>query len=61
MPQKSEAPRYGGASRNSCGGPFRDPLTALEVQTQFLISAYLVSPKLATMLAHLAFGGGSND
>ena len=27
MPQICETPRYGGASRNSCGGWFRDPLT----------------------------------
>ena len=58
MPQKSET-RAGEArgSRKSCGGWFRDPLTPLDVQAQFLVAAYHVRPELAAMVAALAFGG----
>ena len=57
MPQKCETPRDGGASRNSCGGCFRDSLTPLKLQAQFLIAAYNVRPEVAVMIAALAFGG----
>ena len=57
MPQKCETPHNGGASRNSCGGWFRDPLTPLAVQAQFLVAAHHVRPELATMIAAIAFGG----
>lgn len=58
MPQKSET-RAGKAraSRNSCGGWFRDPLTPLDVQAQFLVAAHHVRPELAAMIAAIAFGG----
>jgi hypothetical protein len=60
MPQKSEA-RAGEArvSRNSCGGWFRDPLSPLTLQSQFLITAHQVRPERAAMIAALAFGGGA--
>lgn len=35
MPHKSETPHDGGASRNSCGGTFRDPSTSDSQQLQF--------------------------
>lgn len=57
MPHKSETPRNGGASRNSCGGCFRDSLSPLTIQAQFLIAAHHVRPELAAMVAALAFGG----
>ena len=57
MPHKSETPRNGGASRNSCGGCFRDSLSPLTIQAQFLIAAHQVRPELAAMVAALAFGG----
>lgn len=57
MHQKSETPRSGGASRNSCGGWFRGPNTPHEVQTQFLIAMHHVRPELAAIVASLAFGG----
>jgi hypothetical protein len=61
MPQKCET-RAGEAraSRNSCGGWFRDPLTPRSLQSQFLIAAHNVRPELAAMIAALAFGGGAN-
>ena len=59
MPQKCET-RAGEAraSRNSCGGWFRDPLTPRFLQSQFLIATHHVRPELAAMIAALAFGGG---
>lgn len=58
MPPKSET-RAGKArgSRNSCGCWFRDPLTPLEVQRQFLVTTHNVRPALAAIVAALAFGG----
>lgn len=47
------------ASRNSCGGCFRDPLNPLNLQSQFLIAAHHVRPEWAIVLAALAFGGAS--
>ena len=58
MPHKSETRAEARASRNSCGGWFRGPLTSLEVQAQFLIAAHKVRPEMAEMIASLAFGGG---
>lgn len=60
MPQKCET-RAGKAraSRNSCGGSFRDFTTPLAIQAQFLIVAHNVRPEVATMIAALAFGGGA--
>lgn len=58
MPQKCETRADARDSRNSCGGWFRDPLTPLEVQAQFLIAAHHVRPEVAAMIAALAFGGG---
>lgn len=60
MPQKCETPPKGGESRNSCGGWFRDPLTPIALQAQFLINAHHVSPEVATMFAALAFGCSSH-
>lgn len=61
MPQKSEARAIEArASRNSCGGWFRDPLNPCTLQSQFLIAAHNVRPELAAMIAALAFGGGGN-
>ena len=57
MDQKCEAPRDGGASRNSCGGPFRDFPNPLALQTQFLITMHHVRPEVAAMLAAAIFGG----
>lgn len=59
MPHKSETPRSGGESRNSCGGCFRDTLSPLAIQAQFLIAAHHVRPELAAMVAALAFGVGA--
>jgi hypothetical protein len=59
MPQKSETPRGGGASRNSFPGCFREPFSPFAVQAQFLITAHHVRPELAAMVAALAFGGGA--
>jgi hypothetical protein len=61
MPHKSET-RAGKAraSRNSCGGWFRDPLSPFTLQSQFLIAAHHVRPELAAMVAALAFGGGAH-
>lgn len=61
MLQKCETPRGGGVSRNSCGGQFRDPLTHLDTQAQFLVAAHYVRPALAGTLAVLAFGGARYD
>lgn len=58
MPQKCETPRYGGVSRKRCGGCFRGSLTTLNLQTQFLITAYSMRPEVAAMMAAVAFGGG---
>lgn len=60
MPHKCETPRKGGASRNSCGGWFRDPLTLSAYRAQHLIAAYGLRPELAAMLAAVAFGGGDH-
>jgi len=57
MPHKCETPHNSGASRNSCGGCFRDSLSPLTIQAQFLIAAHQVRPELAAMVAALAFGG----
>lgn len=48
------------ASRNSCGGRFRDNSSAHAIQAQFLIVAHHVRPELAAMLASMAFGGGAH-
>lgn len=60
MPQKCETPHKGGASRNSCGGWFRDSSTPLAAQAQFLILARHVRPEIAAPVASLAFGGGAH-
>lgn len=59
MPAHGNAPRNGGASRNSLAACFRDNLTPLALQTQFLIGAHRVRPELAPIIAGLAFGGRS--
>lgn len=57
----SETPPVGGgASRNSFGGWFRDPITHLEVQVQILIAVHPVRRELAAMIAGFAFGGHGN-
>ena len=57
MPHKCETPRYGGVSRKRCGGCFRDPLSPLSLQSQFLIAAHHVRPELAGIVATLVFDG----
>lgn len=59
MPQKSETPHNGGASRNQLGRCLRDPLSPTTLQSQFLIAAYNVRPEWAAMLAASAFGEAS--
>lgn len=61
MPQISET-RAGEAraSRNSCGGWFRDPFSPRSLQSQFLIAAHHVRPEMAAMIAALAFGGDAH-
>lgn len=56
MPRKSETPHDGGASRNSLDS-FRNSLSPLSLQSQFLIVAHHVRPEMAAMVAALAFGG----
>lgn len=59
MPQICETPLVGsGASRNSCAGSFRDCLSPISIQAQFLIAAHHVRPEMAAVIAALAFGGG---
>lgn len=58
MPQKSETPHGGGASRNSCGGCFRDPLTPPEEQAQFLVAAHHVRLELTATVVSIAVGRG---
>ncbi len=55
MPQNSEAPHAGEASRNSLDS-FRDCLNPLTLQSQFLIAAYNVRPEMAAMMAAAVFG-----
>jgi hypothetical protein len=61
MSQKSETRAVEArASRNSCGGWFRDPLSPCTLQSQVLIAAYQVRPEIAAMIAALAFGGSAH-
>lgn len=61
MPQKSETRAVEArASRNSCGGWFRDPFSPCTLQSQFLIAAHHVRPEMAAIIAVLAFGGGAH-
>lgn len=58
MPQKCETrAEEARASRNSCGGCFRDPFSPCTLQSQFLIAVHHVRPEMAAMIAALAFGG----
>ena len=57
MPHKSETPRNGGASRNSCGGCFHDALTLSTIRAQHLIGRYAMRPEIAVMFAAMVFGG----
>lgn len=59
MPHKSETPHNGGAPRNSLDRCFRDCLSPIALQSQFLIAAHHVRPELAAMLADAAFGVGA--
>jgi hypothetical protein len=45
------------ASRNSCGGWFRDPVTHFSALLQLIITSARVRPEIAAMLS-LAAGGG---
>lgn len=56
MPQKSETPHNGGASRNGCGCCFGDLRNIFTVQTQFSVAVHNVRPGVA-VIAALAFGG----
>lgn len=55
MPHNSETPHDGGASRN-CLHSFRDTLSPITLQSQFLIATRHVRPEVAAMVAVLAFG-----
>ena len=58
MPQRCETRAdEARASRNSCGGWFRDPLSPCTLQSQFLVAAHHVRPELASTIASLTFGG----
>ncbi len=56
MPHNSETPHDGGASRNSLDRCFRDCLSSIALQSQFLIAAHHIRPEMAAMMAALAFG-----
>lgn len=56
MLQKCETPAGTGASRNSLDRCFRDCLSPLALQSQFLIAAYHVRPEMAAMMAAAVFG-----
>lgn len=56
MVQKSETPHGGGASRNSCGGCFRDPLTPPEEQAQILVAAHHIRLELTATVVSVTFG-----
>ena len=58
MLNHGNAPRNGGASRNSLAACFRGNLTPLTLQTQFLTDFHGVPPELAPVVATLAFSGG---
>jgi len=68
MPKKCETPRGGGASRNSCGGYFRDPLShpPLLLQLPPIIARHVWWPdelaviEAAAMVALALIGGSSN-
>lgn len=60
MPQKSETPHEGGASRNMFGDWFRCPSSPSDLQVQTLIALHHVRPEIAAVVAALAFGGGAN-
>lgn len=56
MPPKCETPLVGsGASRNSCGGSFRDPDTLSQFRAQRLSSRFGLPVHRADLIAHLAF------
>jgi hypothetical protein len=59
MPHHYDTPQPVGneASRKSLDGCFRDCLTPLAMQSQFLIAAYRIRPELAVMMAAAVFGG----
>lgn len=65
MPQTSETPHNGGASRNSCGGQFQDALSLSPFALQLppIIGLHLWRPdelaviETATMLAFMLIGG----
>jgi hypothetical protein len=60
MTQKSETRAVEArASRNSCGGCFRNLTNPKTLQSQFLIDAYRVRPEIAELIAPLAFGEAS--
>ena len=54
MPQKSEAPLGGGASRNQLGGCLRDVSTPASLQSQILIAPHCVRHEVASLFAALA-------
>lgn len=61
MPGKSEARAdEARASRNSCGGWFRDASNLTIIQSQFLIAAHHIRPEMAVMLGAVILGGGAH-
>ena len=62
MPHKSETRAVmARASRNSCGGCFRDSLSPLAIRAQLpILATHMGLAELAAMIAALAFGGGAH-
>lgn len=61
MPQTSKTPAVeAGASRDSCGRRSQSFYSLDAYRAQFLTAAYAVRPDMASMVAALAFGGGSS-
>lgn len=61
MPQKSETRAVEArASRNSCGGCFRDRLNPRPLQSQFSIAVHLVRPEMGLLIIASVSGGISS-
>ena len=57
MHPNSKTPAATGASRDCLDGCFRDSLSPLAIEAQFLIAAHQVRPRWAAIVAAPAFGG----
>lgn len=58
MERRNETRAEARVSRNSCRGWFREIVSPVNVQAQFLIVSHNVRPELAVMFASAIFGGG---